>query len=54
LAHNDNTVKEIIFDGITTISADFNKMAQESATFVKHQTRVHKILPSQTKRRNSL
>jgi len=54
LAHNDNAVKEIIFGGITTISADFRKMAQESAAFVKHQTRIHRIIPSETKRRNSL
>jgi len=54
LAHNDNDVKEIIFGGITTISADFKKMAQESAAFVKHKTRIHKIIPSETKRRNSL
>lgn len=54
LAHNDNAVKEIIFGGITTISADFKKMAQESAAFVKYQTRIHKIIPSETKRRNSL
>jgi len=54
LAHNDNAVKEIIFGGITTISADFKKMAQESAAFVKYQTRIHRIIPSETKRRNSL
>jgi len=54
LAHNDNDVKEIIFGGITTISADFKKMAQESAAFVKYQTPIHRIIPSETKRRNSL
>ncbi len=54
LAHNDNTVKEIIFGGITTISADFKEMARESAAYVKYKTRIHKIIPSETKRRNSL
>ncbi|WP_420572878.1 GntR family transcriptional regulator [Kordia sp.] len=54
LAHNDNDVKEIIFGGITTISADFKKMAQESASYVKHQTPIHRIIPSEIKRRNSL
>jgi len=54
LAHNDNAIKEIISGGITTISADFKKMALESARFVKYQTRIHKIIPSETKRRNSL
>ena len=54
LAHNDNDVKEIIFGGITTISADFKKMAKESSAYVKYQTPVHKIIPSELKRRNSL
>lgn len=54
LAHNDNAVKEIVFGGITTISADFKKMAQQSAMFVKHRTTIHKIIPSETKRRLSL
>jgi len=54
LAHNDNAVKEIIFGGITTISADFKEMARESAAYVKYKTRIHKIIPSETKRRNSL
>ncbi len=54
LAHNDNAVKEIISGGITTISADFKEMARESAAYVKYKTRVHKIIPSETKRRNSL
>jgi DNA-binding transcriptional regulator YhcF (GntR family) len=54
ITHNDNDFKEIIFEGITTISADFKKMAQDAATFVKYRTIVHKIIPSEIKRRNSL
>lgn len=54
LAHNDNAVKEIIFGGITTISADFKEMAREAAAYVKYNARIHKIIPSETKRRNSL
>ncbi len=30
LSHNDETVKELIFDGITTYSADFRVMAEKS------------------------
>lgn len=54
ITHNDNDFKEIIFDGITTISADFKKMAEDAATFVKYRTTIHRIIPSQIKRRNSL
>jgi DNA-binding transcriptional regulator YhcF (GntR family) len=54
ITHNDNDFKEIIFNGITTISADFKKMAEEAATFVKYRTRIHRIIPSEIKMRNSL
>ena len=54
ITHNDNDFKEIIFEGITTISADFKKMAEDAATFVKYRTTVHRIIPSVIKRRSSL
>ncbi len=54
LTHNDNPFKEIILNGITTISADFKKMAQEAATFVKYRATVHKIIPFEIKRKESL
>ena len=54
LAYNDNAVKEIIYGGITTISADFKKMAKESALYIKNQKPIQKIIPSEMKRRNSL
>ena len=54
ITHNDNDAKEIIFNGITTISADFKVMAQEAALFVKDKIPVHKIIPSEIKKRNSL
>ena len=54
LTHNDADFKEIIFDGITTISADFKQMALEAASFVKHRTTVHKIIPFNIKRIDSL
>ncbi|MEP0212935.1 MAG: GntR family transcriptional regulator [Cellulophaga sp.] len=54
ITHNDSDAKEIIFNGITTISADFKEMAIEAAAFVKDKIAVHKIIPSQIKKRNSL
>ncbi|OEK09598.1 GntR family transcriptional regulator [Flavivirga aquatica] len=54
LAHNDNGIKEIIFGGITTISIDFKKMAQESANYLKFKEPIRKIIPSKLIQRNSL
>lgn len=54
LAHNDNAVKEIIFGGITTISADFKDMAKEAAKFVKLREHTRKVIPSELIQRNSL
>jgi DNA-binding transcriptional regulator YhcF (GntR family) len=54
LAHNDTTIKEIIFGGITTISTDFKKMARESAKYVKTGDQIHEIIPSELFQRNSL
>lgn len=54
LAHNDNTIKEIIAGGITTISTDFKEMGSEAAKLIKSQSKVHKIIPLEIKRRNSL
>ncbi|MGY6648567.1 GntR family transcriptional regulator [Wenyingzhuangia sp. IMCC45574] len=54
LTHNDNDLKEVIFGGITTFSADFRKMAVESAQFVKDRKIIQKIIPSEIKRRSSL
>ncbi|XMO88030.1 GntR family transcriptional regulator [Algibacter sp. AS12] len=54
LAHNDTTIKEIIFGGITTISTDFNKMARESAKYVKTGDQIHEIISSELFQRNSL
>jgi hypothetical protein len=54
LAHNDNTVKEIIFGGITTLSTDFKQMALEAAKYVTSPMFTQKVIPSEIKRRNSL
>ncbi|MCH5599124.1 hypothetical protein [Niabella ginsengisoli] len=42
LSHNDEIVKEIIFDGITTYSTSFEAMAQKAAVFVLGRKRYRK------------
>jgi len=54
LSHNDDNVKEIIFDGITTFSIDFAEMGRLAADFVKERQPIHYIMPSQLFSRNSL
>ncbi len=54
VAHNDNTIKEIISGGITTISTDFKEMGLLVAQHIKDQSTIHKIISLEVKRRNSL
>lgn len=54
LSHNDDHVKEIIFDGITTFSIDFAKMGVLAAEFVKHRQPIKYIMPTKLFKRNSL
>ncbi|OQP57119.1 GntR family transcriptional regulator [Niastella vici] len=54
LSHNDEVVKELIFDGITTYSADFKVMAEKAAEFVLTRKKIREILPTVLIRRNSL
>ncbi len=54
LSQDDDPVKEIICDGITTYSADFTLMAQKAAHFVRTQEKIQEIIPTVLKRRNSL
>jgi DNA-binding transcriptional regulator YhcF (GntR family) len=54
LSHNDEVVKELIFDGITTYSTDFKVMAQKAARFVLKRNRIQEILPTVLIRRKSL
>lgn len=54
LSNNDNSIKEIIFDGITTFSTDFEKMALEAAAFVKNRKTTKRFIPSVLIRRASL
>ncbi|MDF2188270.1 GntR family transcriptional regulator [Paraflavitalea sp. CAU 1676] len=54
LSHNDEVVKELIFDGITTYTADFKRMAERAAAFVLKREQIQEILPMVLIRRKSL
>ena len=54
LSHNDEVVKEIIFDGITTYSTDFGKMAEKAAEFVVKRKAIQEVIPTVLLRRGSL
>ncbi|RYG54334.1 MAG: GntR family transcriptional regulator, partial [Chitinophagaceae bacterium] len=54
LSHNDEVVKEIIFDGITTYSTDFVKMAEKAAEFVVKRKAIQEVIPTVLLRRGSL
>ena len=54
LSHNDEVVKEIIFDGITTYSTDFSKMAEKAAEFVLKREKKQEVIPTVLLRRGSL
>lgn len=54
ISHNDDIVKEIIFDGVTTFSTDFAKMGIRAAEFVKEGKKIQEIIPTLLIERNSL
>src|SRR5690606_11628601 len=54
ISHNDDIVKEIIFDGVTTFSTDFAKMGSRAAEFVKGGKKIQEIIPTLLIERNSL
>ncbi|KAA2240298.1 GntR family transcriptional regulator [Chitinophaga agrisoli] len=54
LSHNDDIVKELIFDGITTYSTDFKLMAEKAADFVLNRQKIREIIPTLLIRRKSL
>lgn len=54
LSHNDDIVKEIICNGITTYSTDFQKMAEKAAEFVRTRQRIQEVIPTVLIRRQSL
>jgi DNA-binding LacI/PurR family transcriptional regulator len=54
LSHNDEVVKELIFDGITTYSTDFRVMAEKAAAFVLTRQPIQEVLSTLLIRRKSL
>ncbi|UKJ08899.1 GntR family transcriptional regulator [Solitalea lacus] len=54
LSQDDDPIKELICDGITTYSTDFSLMAQKAARFVLTQEKVRDVIPTILIRRNSL
>jgi DNA-binding LacI/PurR family transcriptional regulator len=43
ISHNDDIVKEIIFDGVTTFSTDFAAMGKKAAEFVLDRKKLRKL-----------
>lgn len=54
IAHNDNLVKEMVADGITTISTDFKLMGKKAANYVNMRTPIQETIPTRLIKRNSL
>ncbi|TDW52791.1 DNA-binding LacI/PurR family transcriptional regulator [Flavobacterium sp. 270] len=54
ISHNDDIVKEIIFDGVTTFSTDFSEMGKKAANFVLDRKKIQEIIPTVLVDRNSL
>jgi DNA-binding transcriptional regulator YhcF (GntR family) len=54
ISHNDDIVKEIIFDGVTTFSTDFAEMGKKAADFVLNRKKIQEIIPTVLINRNSL
>ncbi len=54
LAHDDHVSKELVFGGITTISADFQHIGKRAAEFVNDRKEIQKIVPTALIRRNSI
>lgn len=54
LAYNDIPSYEVIDEGITSLSIDWDKMGNEAAQFVLNNTPIQKYLPTEVKLRKSL
>lgn len=54
LSHNDEIVKEIIFNGITTYSTNFESMAEKAAEFILSRNKIQETIPTVLIRRGSL
>lgn len=54
LSNSEDPVKEIICDGITTLSTDFAEMGQAAAEFIMNRQPVQQTIPIKLNRRKSL
>ncbi|KAA2242958.1 GntR family transcriptional regulator [Chitinophaga agrisoli] len=54
LSHNDEPVKKIVGNGITTYSVSFSEMGKRAARAVLSRELVHEVLPTELIRRSSL
>lgn len=54
LSHNDEPVKELVGNGITTYSVSFNDMGKRAAQAMLSREPVHEVMPTILIRRNSL
>jgi len=54
ISHNDDIIKEIIFDGVTTFSTDFALMGRKAADFVMKKEQIREVMPTVLIERNSL
>ena len=54
LAYNDSPSYEVIDEGITSLSIDWEMMGNEAANFVLNDTPIQKYLPTEVKLRKSL
>lgn len=54
LSHNDEPVKEIVGNGITTYSVSFAEMGRRAARAILNRASIHEVLPTKLIRRNSL
>ncbi|MFW6310048.1 MAG: GntR family transcriptional regulator [Prolixibacteraceae bacterium] len=54
ISYNETPLKKVIRDGISVLSCDFTKMAEEMAGFIKNQRAVQKTIPIEFIQRNSI
>jgi len=54
ISYNESPLKEVIRDGITVISCNFEMMAAEMAEFIRNRNSLQKIIPIKLIKRNSL
>ncbi|MFT4154543.1 GntR family transcriptional regulator [Parafilimonas sp.] len=54
LSHNDEPVKKLVADGITTYSTDFKLMGKKAAQAILMREPIHEIIPTTLAKRKSL